>query len=486
MTLDLVRTIATILVIAVAVYAYLMALLGRRDATPPRLRDGRPPRFAGSPLYFVFLVPCLNEARVIGGTLESLLAVRGRFQVVVVDDASDDGSPTVVSAFPSSLVSLVQRRPPNARLGKGAALNHGYNEILLRGVAEAWSPESTIVVVFDADTRVPPDFLERVTPFFADPRVVGVQSAVRMYNAQRNWVTFCQDIEFAVWARVFSRAKDRLGSATLGGNGQCVRLSALLSLGRSPWRPSLTEDLDLSLRLLMHGGRIRFSDATHVAQEAVPTVRQLIRQRARWVQGHLVTWEHLPAILSSPLPLRVRLDLTVLLLLPAALAPLALATLEGWRSLLQGFGALSLQGVTAWYALAFATAPLTAWALIRETSTGKPRAIIQTHLFVAYSVLWILAAARAIWSILRGDRAWTKTSRGAASRAAPRESWRARSEGWRPRLGPATAHRPRVTVAGTLAALLVLASTLLLASAAVAATDAYQQALSSPPPPASP
>jgi cellulose synthase/poly-beta-1,6-N-acetylglucosamine synthase-like glycosyltransferase len=483
-TLDFVRAIATLLVIAVALYAYSMAILGRRPEASSALPQPS--------LNFVFLIACLNEARVIGGTLESLLAVRGRatarsgqFHVVVVDDASDDGSPTVVSAFPSSLVSLIERRAPKARLGKGAALNHGYNEILLRGITAGWSPENTIVVVFDADTRAPPDFLERIAPLFADPRVIGVQSAVRMYNGQRNWVTFCQDVEFAVWARVFSRAKDRLGSATLGGNGQCVRLSALLSLGRSPWRPSLTEDLDLSLRLLMRGGRIRFCDATHVAQEAVPTVRQLVRQRARWVQGHLVTWEHLPAILSSPLPLRVRLDLAVLLLLPAALVPLGLATLEGWRSLVQGFGALSLQGVTAWYVLAFATAPLTAWALIRETGTGKPRAIVQTHLFVAYSVLWILAAARAIWSILRGDRAWTKTSRTASSSGA-RDWRRARSEGWRPRSGPAAGYRPRVTVAGTLAALVVLGSTLLLASAVAAATGAYQEALGSAPPSASP
>ena len=271
--------------------------------------------------------------------------------------------------------------------------------------------ENIIIVVFDADSRIPSDFLERVTPYFSDPAVVGVQSAVRMSNANRNWLTFWQNIEFVVWARIFSRAKDRLGSATLGGNGQCVRLSALMSLGEAPWRPSLTEDLDLSLRLIVNGGRIRFCGETFVSQEAIPRVLQLVRQRSRWIQGHLVTWEHLPAILKSRAPLRVRLDLAILLILPAGLVPLALATVDGWRTFLTSLGSLSLQPLLAWYLLAFASAPLTIWALLREGETDRRRAIVHAHLFLGYTTFWLAAAGRAVWSILRGDRSWAKTSR---------------------------------------------------------------------------
>lgn len=404
---DLVRAIATLLVLAVVLYAYSLAVIGRRAGAPSAADQ--------HPLYFVVLVPCLNEARVIGQTLESLCALRGRYHIAVLDDASDDGSPGVVSRFPAWIVTLVERRGLDARVGKGAALNQGYRELLRWRIDDLYGPENVIVVVFDADSRVPSDFLARVTPYFSDPRVVGVQSAVRMYNVDRNWLTFWQNLEFVVWARIFSRAKDRLGSATLGGNGQCVRLSALMSLGAAPWRPSLTEDLDLSIRLILNGGRIRFCGDAYVAQEAVSHVRQLIRQRARWVQGHLVTWEHLPAILRSSAPLRVRLDLVAFLFLPAGLVPLALTTVDGWWTFLASLGALSLETLLLWYLLAFASAPLTVWALIRDGEVDRPRAIVQAHLFLAYSTFWLVAAGRAVWSIIRGDRTWAKTSRNPAS-----------------------------------------------------------------------
>jgi hypothetical protein len=347
--------------------------------------------------------------------------------------------------------------------------------VLTWGADSLYGLENVIVVVFDSDSRIPSDFLERVTPYFADPSVVGVQSAVRMYNAGRNWLTFWQDLEFVVWARIFSRAKDRLGSATLGGNGQCVRLSALMALGAAPWRPSLTEDLDLSLRLILNGGRIRFCGDAYVAQEAVTHVPQLIRQRARWIQGHLVTWEHLPAVLRSSAPLRVRLDLAVLLVLPAGLVPLALATVGGWQTFLASLGSLSLEPLLVWYVLAFASAPLTVWALIREGELDRRRAILQAHLFLAYSTFWMVAAARAVWSIIRGDRAWAKTSRNPAS-VAQAEQREIRHETDRSPVGQARlGHVRGLGSLGSLAAIAIVASSTLVLVAAAVVSGTYEE-----------
>lgn len=447
------RTFVTVLVIAVASYAYTMAFLGRRAAAPTA--SGH------DPLFFVILVPCLDEARVIGRTLETLGALRGRHHVLVVDDASDDDSVAVARRSPAWLVTVLERDGIDARVGKGAALDQGYRAARDWGADRLYDPTRVIVTVFDADSRVPPDFLERVTPYFADPAVVGVQSAVRMFNAGHNWLTFWQDLEFVVWGQIFARTKDRLGSATLGGNGQCVRLSALISLGDDPWRPSLTEDLDLSLRLILRHGRIRFCADTFVEQEAVAQPGRLVRQRARWVQGHLVAWEHLPSIIRSSAPRRIRLDLVVFLLLPATLVPLALATIDGWLTLLAGLGTWSIEVLLAWYLLAFASVPLTAWAMLRDGRVGKIRAVVHAHLFVAYAMVWMVAAGRAVWSILRGERAWAKTARAPTSPvpagrriARPDRSWRA--------------------AAAIVAAIaLVVASSLVLVGAAVLAAGTY-------------
>jgi 1,2-diacylglycerol 3-beta-glucosyltransferase len=443
-------SVATILVVGVAVYTYFLAFLGRGSRPPSTIPS--------EPLFFAVLVPCLNEVAVIGRTIRSLLSMSGRFHVFVLDDASDDGSQDVVRTFPPEMVTLIQRQGTDSRVGKGAALNNGYGEILSSNVAKLYGDERVIVTVFDSDSNVPPDFIQKVSPYFTDRAVVGVQAEVRMYNARQNRLTYWQNLEFAAWGRLFSRGKDRLGSATLGGNGQCVRLSSLARLGTHPWRPSLTEDLDLSLRLIAAGGRIRFTDSTFVAQEAVAGIRQLIRQRARWVQGHLVAWEHVGPIQRAQIPLRVRLDLTTFLLLPAALAPVALATVQGWRVFLETLGTQSAAALVGWYLFAFACAPLTAWVLLRN-GESIPRAVLQAHLFLIYGFFWVIAAGRAAWSILRGDRSWAKTSRAAVP--SPPTGGKAS-----PRLG-------RISLATAVLLAVLLSSTLLMTVTANSAFEAY-------------
>src|SRR5213593_2549100 len=78
-----------------------------------------------APAYLLkaFVIPCLNEERVIGGTLDSLVPLlEGDDLVLVVDDGSDDRTAEIVRAYPSPRVHLLERRLPNARQGKGRAL----------------------------------------------------------------------------------------------------------------------------------------------------------------------------------------------------------------------------------------------------------------------------------------------------------------------------------------------------------------------------
>jgi cellulose synthase/poly-beta-1,6-N-acetylglucosamine synthase-like glycosyltransferase len=321
----------------ITVYAYVVAWSSARVAPPPR---GTPPR-----LFFVLLVPMLNEGAVIGRTLESLLALAGNFAILLIDDASDDGTLAVVGRHGGDgRVHVLQRGLPEARRRKGAALNAGYAALRRLGLVEGYAPEEVVVVVFDADGRVDPTFLSAMAPYFTDPRTGGVQSAVRMYNAGKNLLTTWQHFEFIVWDEVFCRAKDRLGSATLGGNGQCTRLSALDTLGPEPRRPSLTEDLDLSLRLLVGGWRLRFCPRVAVWQEAVPRLRALVRQRSRWLQGHLVSWCVVPALLRAPHPLAARLDTVLFMLLPIVFVPIGIASVGSWLAFLLDFGHWDSQG----------------------------------------------------------------------------------------------------------------------------------------------
>ena len=81
------------------------------------------------------VVPCYNESRVIGVTLESLVS-RG-YSVVAVDDGSTDASWDVITRLPVHAL----RHPLN--LGQGAALQTGMTHALRHG--------AEVVVHFDAD-----------------------------------------------------------------------------------------------------------------------------------------------------------------------------------------------------------------------------------------------------------------------------------------------------------------------------------------------
>jgi chlorobactene glucosyltransferase len=114
----------------------------RRATRRPRIKDGP---------FVSVIVPARNEERSIGGCLKSLLAQDyTSFEVVIVDDDSEDGTAAVVSAVAAedARVRLVRGAPlPSDWLGKPHALAQGVaaarGEILLLSDADAThSPQS--------------------------------------------------------------------------------------------------------------------------------------------------------------------------------------------------------------------------------------------------------------------------------------------------------------------------------------------------------
>ena len=129
-------------------------------------------------------------------------------------------------------VWLLSRKAPDARQGKGEALNAAIRFLTSSGRLAGRDPDQVIVVVVDADGRLDPHAVTAVSPYFADPMVGAVQIGVRINNRGSSRLARMQDMEFVIYTEVFQRGRRHLGSVGLGGNGQFMRLSALLSLGR--------------------------------------------------------------------------------------------------------------------------------------------------------------------------------------------------------------------------------------------------------------
>jgi hypothetical protein len=397
---------------------------GRQDATP-----------GGE--FYVFLMPCLNEELVIARSLQRLLSMPGdNFAVMVIDDGSDDGTAAAVTGVADERVWLLSRKLPNARQGKGEALNDAIAQLVGSDRLAGRNPDSVIIAVMDADGQLDPHTLADVSGFFADPAVGAVQIGVRINNRDRSVLARMQDMEFVIYTEVFQRGRRHLGSVGLGGNGQFTRLSALRSLGPAPWTRSLTEDLDLGVRLAAAGWRNEYCRTAAVHQQGVVEIKRLIRQRARWFQGNLQSWRLIPLVLRS-MPARRGADLLFLLSSPALVLIASLLTVS-FGVILADCVVLAATGhdpFGSWVAVTYALilGPALAYAGVywkQERATGLRlvKAFWLAHLYVGYSMIWYASGWRAAVRAMRGRTGWAKTDRVAdAATPAPAKPKRRRT-----------------------------------------------------------
>lgn len=414
--LDLVLILSLGLVGLGVAYGLLMLWLSRRE--PKTIYSAN--ENLDDPRTIVFVLPCLNEDTVLGTSLRRLLELQHPdMHVLVVDDGSEDFTADIVRDNGDPRLHLLQRQLPNARQGKGEALNAAVAHLASGKVVEFANPDQVIICVVDADGRLEPNALTQVLPRFDDPSLGAVQIGVRINNREKNLLARMQDFEFVLYTQIFQRGRKHLGSVGLGGNGQFVRLTALLGLGQRPWSRSLTEDLDLGVRLLLSGWTTDFCATTAVHQQGLVDIRRWLKQRTRWFQGHLQSWPLVPFVVRHTSGIK-RADLlyhltSPFLLLVTSLLSVAflLWTADLLVTLFLGTARISWWWLSS-YVVAFGPALLfgTVYAQV-EGSRGwsRLRMLLLPHAYVAYAFLWFIAGWRAVWRIFTGQGGWSKTAR---------------------------------------------------------------------------
>ncbi|ARZ70620.1 glycosyl transferase family protein [Streptomyces albireticuli] len=410
---------AIAIIVMAGCYNATLFVLSRR-----RIRRAHGPR---RQRLYVFLLACLNEERVLAESLARITGLpAGNFMALVIDDASDDGTAEIARAAARATpgrVQLLQRHLPDARRGKGAALNAGIRHLRSSGLLDGYDPHDVIVCVVDADGRLDPHVVQAVDPYFDNPRTGGTQIGVRMYNRDKGLLARLQDMEFVIYGDIFQSARRYIGSVGMGGNGQFMRLAALDTLmgadGGGPWSDSLTEDLDLGVRLIAGGWTNQHCTTAAVSQQAVLDVRRLVRQRSRWFQGHLQSAGLVPLILRE-VPTRAAVDLlyhlsSPVLILLTSLLPLSfLVALTGTAigSVQAGRPLISPLWVLGPYVLSFTAAYAYAFVYSRrERGLGLLRAVLLSHVFVFYGYIWFAAGWWGLWRMLTGKQTWLKTAR---------------------------------------------------------------------------
>jgi 1,2-diacylglycerol 3-beta-glucosyltransferase len=289
-------------------------LLARPLKTPEPLLDDTQADFP----FVSLLVAAKNEEAVIANLVKRLCDLeypKTRYEVWVIDDHSTDRTPVLLDQLAAEYKQLkVLHRTADAGGGKSGALN----QVLPLAKGE-------IVGVFDADAKVTQDLLRRVLPLFSKPEIGAVQVRKAIANASVNFWTRGQMAEMALDTYIQQQRIAIGGIGELRGNGQFVRRAALERCGG--WNEqTITDDLDLTLRLHLDNWDIGFLDFPPVEEEGVTTALALWHQRNRWGEGgyqrYLDYWR---LIVSNRMGTLKTLDLfsfmLIQYLLPAAVVP---------------------------------------------------------------------------------------------------------------------------------------------------------------------
>lgn len=373
-------------------------------------------------MFVVFVLPALNEEKVIERTVRKLISLKDKnFMVLAINDNSDDDTLNILHSVKSKKLKVISTKPPFARIGKGNVLNYAYHFISNHSIAKKYNRENILICVVDSDGHVDSNIIRTVTPYFADKKTGAVQVSVRITNSNVNLLTRWQDYEFSVFNYIFQSARDLIGSVGLGGNGQFVRLSAADSMGEEPWSECLTEDLEIGLRLMLQGWRNRYCSSTYVAQQAVQTFRPLIVQRTRWIQGHLTCWKYLPSLAASNLPLRTRLDTAYYLLaivfiyfiIPTNVILIGISTYIVVNPYTLSLALATFGSKTFIVAslLSYGVIPIFIYSYWKTREQSLASAIILTFLYMFVSVIWLISGYKALIGLSQKRKGWDKTPR---------------------------------------------------------------------------
>jgi 1,2-diacylglycerol 3-beta-glucosyltransferase len=408
-----------VLIVLMALWTLTLFILSRKALhSPPHAEEEARDRF-----LWVFVVPALNESVTIADSVARLLAVQAANKtVVVIDDGSTDDTAAVLEKIDSPELEVLRRIPPDASVGKAAALNAAWRRLeglLAGGHWAGWPRDRVIVCVVDADGRLDPRAPLYAAGHFADDHVGGLQVLVRIYNRSQV-LTWFQDVEFSVYGLLYQAGRTPYGAAGMGGNGQFNRLSALDSVADDeaggPWRHRLTEDQDLGLRLLEAGWLGVAEARTTVDQQGLPGLRRLLRQRTRWAQGNFQAMSHLGRMVRLKRPVLVRLDLVAYLLTPVVQALVGVAFIAS--IFLAIFNVADFWGDGGWWQLLFffllGYGGITLGCIARGARTGPTGILVSlliVPLYAAYSwLIWpVLARGAARQLTRRAD--WAKTAR---------------------------------------------------------------------------
>jgi len=297
------------------------------------------------------LVAAHNEEKVIANILSALMTVnypQEKMLVMPVNDRSTDNTREIIDEFVEAFPGRI--RPfhrGSGKSGKAAALKDAMELVT-----------TEVSLIFDADYIPGAGLIKQLVAPFFDPEIGGVMGRVVPLNCGSNLLTRLLDLERSGGYQVDQQARMNLRLVPQhGGTVAGVRLSALSEIGG--WDDStLTEDTDLTYRLLLHGWKTAYQNRSECYEEVPETWAVRIKQIMRWAKGHnqaMMTYSWRLLFGKHLATFRERIDGTLLLgvyvMAPITMLGWMLALILFYRGIEPLNGIVALLSITAYAAV---------------------------------------------------------------------------------------------------------------------------------------
>jgi cellulose synthase/poly-beta-1,6-N-acetylglucosamine synthase-like glycosyltransferase len=412
---DVISIILLIVLLVWSAYNGSIIYIGiKHKRQQEKLQRTQPPTAPSTDLSYSIIVPTKNEESVIRRCLDGILSIdypKDKMQVIVVDGNSTDKTIEICNEFQHKYPETFKVISEQETRGKPAALN------LAIGYAT-----NDIVAVFDADSVPHQDVLLKATGYFTDPKIDALQGRTTSINERANVLTRLISQEEKAWYQMLLTGREKMQLfVPLNGTCQFVRRPLLMEFGG--WdENSLTEDVELAVRLVEKNHSIKYADDVCSGQETPTVLRSLFKQRVRWYRGYMETALKYGRLLDKIN--RRTLDAEFSLAGPFMMV-VSLLSYINWFIVLvflsQSTPIINFTGlVIAVTAVSLVSIGI---GLIASEKPIKPKNILWIPSIYLY---WLMQMCIAGWAFLklvtRRKREWSKTAKNGSH--APGASWR--------------------------------------------------------------
>ncbi len=226
------------------------------------------------------IIPAWNEEVGIIRTIKSVLNnTYTNTEIVVVNDGSTDSTHNIISSFVNTYTDIHHRTITYLRQtnkGKAAALNYG----IANSTGE-------IVISLDADSVLEKNAIRNFVRHFDNPTVMAAMGKITIGNTD-SLLGLVQYFEYAL-TFAMKKTESLLNIMyIIGGAAGAYRRETLDIIGLYDTK-SITEDVDLSIRIQSAGMQIAYAHDAIVTTEGAGTIAGLVKQRLRWRRGRLDT-----------------------------------------------------------------------------------------------------------------------------------------------------------------------------------------------------